>query len=92
MDRMTKIIIFIMILLCFIWIINDRNYNPNKTNIENCDTTYNIITLDSIRYNIKIKDSVIIKLKKELVYEMEKAINADDSTAVIQFKELASSN
>ena len=92
MDRITNIIIFIIILLGVLWIINDRNYNPIKTNIEICDTTYNIITLDSIRYNIKIKDSVIIKLKKELVYEMEKAINADDSTAVIQFKELASSN
>ena len=92
MGRITNIIIFIIILLGVLWFINDRSYNPIKTNIEICDTTYNIITLDSIRYNIKVKDSVIIKLKKELVYEMEKAINADDSTAVIQFKELASSN
>lgn len=53
------------------------------------DTTYNKVTLDSIEYNIKIKDSTIIELKKKVEYEMEQAINANDSVAVKQFKELA---
>ena len=94
MDKTTKniIIIVLLIILISIWCWFSKEFTPAKTSITICDTTYNIVTLDSIRYNIKIKDSVIVELKKRVVYEMEQAINADDSTAVIQFKELAGSN
>ena len=92
MDKITKIVIILVIILCVIWCLSGRDIAPAKTSVTICDTTYNIITLDSIRYNIKIKDSVIVELKKKVIYEMEQAINADDSIAVIQFKELASSN
>ena len=92
MDKTTKIAIILAIILCIIWCLSGRDIVPTKTSVTICDTTYNIITLDSIRYNIKIKDSVIVELKKKVIYEMEQAINADDSIAVIQFKELASSN
>lgn len=92
MDKTTKIVIILMIILCIIWCWVDKDFAPAKTSVTICDTTYNIVTLDSIRLNIKVKDSVIVELKKRVVYEMEQAINADDSTAVIQFKELASSN
>ena len=92
MDKTTKILIVLMIILCIIWCLFGKDVAPNKTSVTICDTTYNIVTLDSIRYNIKIKDSVIVELKKRVIYEMEQAINADDSTAVIQFKELAGSN
>lgn len=53
------------------------------------DTTYNKVVLDSIDYNIKIKDSIIIKLKKKVEYEIDKAINANDSITLMQFRELA---
>lgn len=56
------------------------------------DTTYNKVVLDSIEYNIKIKDSTILELKKRIEYETEKAINANDSDAVKQFYELAGAN
>ena len=92
MNKTIKIIILLIILLCIIWCIAGRDFVPTKTSVTICDTTYNVVTLDSIRYNIKVKDSVIVKLKKKVIYEMEQAINADDSVAVIQFKELAGSN
>ena len=43
------------------------------------DTTYNIITLDSIKYNIKEKDSVITKLKIKYEEEVKDANNLDKS-------------
>lgn len=92
MDRTTKNIILLIITLGIIWCVFGEEFTPVKTTVTICDTTYNVVTLDSIRFNIKVKDSVIVKLKKKVVYEMEQAINADDSTAVIQFKELASSD
>lgn len=81
-----------MIILGIIWCWIDKDFAPAKTSVTICDTTYNVVTLDSIRHNIEIKDSFIVELKKRVVYEMEQAINADDSAAVIQFKELAGSN
>lgn len=55
------------------------------------DTTYNTIILDSLQYNIIIKDTIIYRIKEDMEDEVEKALNADDSTAVQQFIELASS-
>lgn len=92
MDKTTKIVIVLMIILGIIWCWVDKDFAPTKTSVTICDTTYNIATLDSIRFNIKVKDSVVVELKKRVEYEMEQAINADDSAAVIQFKELAGSN
>lgn len=68
------------------------NNNNEKTNYDNVivsDTTYNKVTLDSIEYNIHKKESTIIELKKRTEYEIEQAINANDSVAIKQFKELA---
>lgn len=63
--------------------------NGDYINIEHIDTMYNKVVLDSIEYNIRVKDSVIVKLKQECEYEVEQAISANDSNAVEQFKELA---
>lgn len=92
MDKTTKTVIVLMIILAIIWGLFGKESMPVKTTVTICDTTYNVVTLDSIRYNIKVKDSIIVELKKRVEYEMEQAINADDNAAVIQFKELASSN
>ena len=92
MDRTTKIVIVLIIILAIIWCLFGKESIPVKTTVTICDTTYNVVTLDSIRHNIEIKDSVIVELKKRVEYEMEQAINADDSIAIIQFKELAGSN
>ena len=98
MEKRTKIIIAIIIVACIVInIFNDYTKYKNKKDkvkhntIEIVDTTYNKIVLDSIEYRIRTKDSVIVELKKQVKYEIEQAINADDSTAIKQFYELAGS-
>ena len=40
-----------------------KGANDIEKELDDVDTSYNIMILDSIKYNIKEKDSVIIKLK-----------------------------
>ena len=93
MEKVNKICIFIVILLiAFIagYIVGDkRNQIIDNKDVALPDTTYNKVTLDSIEYNIIKKDSTIYKLKEEIKDEIEKALNADDSIAVEQFKSLS---
>lgn len=93
MEKMNKICIFIVILLiAFIagYVVGDKqNQIIDNKDVVLPDTTYNKVTLDSIEYNIIKKDSTIYKLKEEVKDEIEKALNADDSIAVEQFKSLS---
>ena len=66
----------------------DNKYKEH-TNINKIDTTYNKVLLDSIEYNIELKCSTIVELKRLSKYETEQAINSNDSTAIEQFKSLA---
>lgn len=93
MEKVNKICIFIVILLvAFIagYVVGDKqNQIIDNKDVVLPDTTYNKVTLDSIEYNIIKKDSTIYKLKEEVKDEIEKALNADDSIAVEQFKSLS---
>lgn len=96
MEKLNKILIVIFLLILFGVMFYSWNKinsaKQNKDNIEIIDTTYNKVVLDSIEYRIRIKDSVIVELKKQVKYEIEQAINANDSDAVKQFYELAGSD
>lgn len=96
METMNKICFIIVFgIICFVigyCIGNDDSKEINYDNVIIPDTTYNKVTLDSIEYNIYKKDSTIIELKKRTEYEMEQAINANDSVAVKQFYKLAGAN
>lgn len=93
MEKVNKICIFIVILLVtFIagYVVGDKqNQIIDNKDVVLPDTTYNKVTLDSIEYNIIKKDSTIYKLKEGVKDEIEKALNADDSIAVEQFKSLS---
>lgn len=93
MEKVNKICIFIVILLVtFIagYVVGDKqNQIIDNKDVVLPDTTYNKVTLDSIKYNIIKKDSTVYKLKEEVKDEIEKALNADDSIAVEQFKSLS---
>lgn len=93
MEKVNKICIFIVILLvAFIagYVVGDKqNQIIDNKDVVLPDTTYNKVTLDSIEYNIIKKDSTVYKLKEEVKDEIEKALNADDSIAVEQFKSLS---
>ena len=56
--------------------------------VERIDTIYNIETIDSIEYNIIVKDSIIIALKYEYETKIIEANNMSDSASVELFKEL----
>ncbi len=96
MERINKICFIIVFgIICFIigyCIADNNNSKIDCNNITLPDTTYNKVILDSIEYNIHKKDSTIIELKKRIKYEMEQTINANDSIAIEQFKELAGTN
>lgn len=99
MEKRTKIIIILLIIACIITNIysdyiryKNKKDNIKHNTIEIVDTTYNKIILDSIEYRIHTKDSVVVKLKKRVKYEITQAINATDSDAVKQFYELAGSD
>lgn len=54
------------------------------------DTVYNYITIDSIRYNIQVKDSIITAIRYEYKTKYIEADNLDDSASVELFKRLCS--
>lgn len=84
------IIVYGIICFCVGYVIGDKqNQIIDNKDVVLPDTTYNKVTLDSIEYNIIKKDSTIYKLKEEVKDEIEKALNADDSIAVKQFKSLS---
>ena len=93
METINKICFIIVFgVICFsvgYYIGNNNNEKTNYDNVIVPDTTYNKVTFDSIEYNIHKKEFTIIKLKKRTKYEIEQAINANDSVAIKQFKELA---
>lgn len=93
METINKICFIIVFgVICFsvgYYIGNNNNEKTSYDNVIVPDTTYNKVALDSIEYNIHKKEFTIIELKKRTKYEIEQAINANDSVAIKQFKELA---
>ena len=66
-----------------------HNSSNNKYSVEDkIDTIYNIKTIDSIKYNIIIKDSIILKLKYGYETKIIEVNNMSDSASVELFKEL----
>lgn len=95
MEKINKLCFIIVFgIICFIvgFYTSNKNNKTDNNKIIITDTIYNKVTLDSIKYNIKIKDSIIVQLKNKIQYEVEQAINANDSVAVEQFKSLAGTN
>ncbi len=85
-------VIMLISVFCIIIVIpfNPKKDIKNEDAVIQIDTVYNKIILDSIRYDIRNKDSIVIKLKKQITYEVQQAISANDSIAIEQFKQLAS--
>lgn len=63
-----------------------KSVNPQEILI---DTVYNKIILDSIKYDIIKKDSVIYNIKQEMKDEVAESFNLDVSATVELFKSLA---
>ena len=85
------VIILFLILISYLFIKHEIiDYKEHNQQIEIIDTTYNHIVLDSIRYNIIVKDSTIYHIKHEYEDSIKQSITYDDSTSLELFKRLVS--
>ena len=85
------VIILFLILISYLFIKHEiKDYKENNQQVKIIDTTYNHIVLDSIRYNIVVKDSVIIHIRHEYEDSIKQSITYDDSTSLDLFKRLVS--
>ena len=95
-DKKLSITILVLISLIFallLYVFYTNKYNQaqqSKELIIVVDTTDRTKVLDSIKYNIIYRDSVIVRIKKEFEYEKEQALIMPDSDAVKLFNELVS--
>lgn len=86
-DLIYLIIIFVLIFLVSrLSIKKDVPVEPIKP----IDTSYNRVVIDSIKYNIIERDSMIIHIKDSIIYELQLNQTADDSTVIINFQKLLS--
>lgn len=94
MEKFNKILLLLIIILIVFSVGYTIGYKKAKSNINDNiviqDTTYNHIILDSIKYRLIEKDSVIYNIKEDLKDDIQEAINANDSNVVKQFYELVS--
>lgn len=94
MEKFNKILLLLIIILIVFSVGYTIGYRKAKNNINDNviiqDTTYNHIILDSIKYRLIEKDSIIYNIKEDLKDDIQEAINANDSNVVKQFYELVS--
>lgn len=94
MEKFNKILLLLIINLIVFSVGYTIGYRKTKNNINDNiviqDTTYNHITLDSIKYRLIEKDSVVYNIKEDLKDDIQEVINANDSNVVKQFYELVS--
>lgn len=94
MEKFNKILLLLIIILIVFSVGYTIGYRKAKNNINDNviiqDTTYNHIILDSIKYRLIEKDSIIYNIKEDLKDDIQEAINANNSNAVKQFYELVS--
>lgn len=94
MEKFNKILLLLIIILIVFSVGYSIGYRKAKSNINDNiviqDTTYNHIILDSIKYRLIEKDSIIYNIKEDLKDDIQEAINANDSNVVKQFYELVS--
>ena len=87
-------IIFLIIII--VLGISIKKYNIENRRLQDIINYYNSIDsnvvekVDSIEYNIQVKDSIIYELKKKYIDEIEIVKANNDIDALGQFKELVS--
>lgn len=94
MEKFNKILLLLIVNLIVFSVGYTIGHRKAKNNINDNiiiqDTTYNHIILDSIKYRLIEKDSIIYNIKEDLKDDIQEAINANDSNVVKQFYELVS--
>lgn len=89
------LLVIFFIIIVVLLIVLHKNNSENKR-LQDIVNYYNSIDnnvvekVDSIEYNIQIKDSIIYELKKKYIDEIEIVKANNDIDALGQFKELVS--
>lgn len=95
-DKLYMILSIIFLIIIIVLGISIRKYNIENKRLQDIVNYYNSIDsnvvekVDSIEYNIQIKDSIIYELKKKYIDEIEVVKANNDIDALGQFKELVS--
>lgn len=91
------LIVFIWTLMFYVlgwvcgWMIGKKNHSNKDTIFPKTNVVDSLKpTLDSIQYNIIVKDSIIYNIEEEMKNEIKKVQHLDDSTAIIEFYKLVS--
>ena len=95
-DKLYMILSIIFLIIIIVLGISIRKYNIENRRLQDIVNYYNSIDsnvvekVDSIEYNIQVKDSIIYELKKKYIDEIEVVKANNDIDALGQFKELVS--
>lgn len=95
-DKLYMILSIIFLIIIIVLGISIRKYNIENRRLQDIVNYYNSIDsnvvekVDSIEYNIQVKDSIIYELKKKYIDEIEIVKANNDIDALGQFKELVS--
>lgn len=73
------------------WMIGKKNHPASdQINVEFPIIDSTKQKLDSIKYNIIYKDTIIYRIKEEMINDIKQVQILDDSSAIIEFKKLVS--
>lgn len=90
MKKLLIIVLILQIIIClfllFSVILTQGKQNAGTTTVQ--DTVINRVQIDSIHILITKQESIINRINIKEKYEIEKAINSNDSDVVKLFKEL----
>lgn len=95
-DKLYMILSIIFLIIIIVLGISIRKYNIENRRLQDIVNYYKSIDsnvvekVDSIEYNIQVKDSIIYELKKKYIDEIEIVKANNDIDALGQFKELVS--
>lgn len=91
-DLTFRDLIYLIIIFVLIFLVSRLSIKKDVPveSIKPIDTSYNRVVIDSIKYNIIKRDSIIIHIKDSIIYELQINQSADDSTVIINFQKLLS--
>lgn len=88
-----NLLIIILFIIVFVIVkLMDVEKQSNNDKYYKQDTLINTIVIDSIKYNIKVKDSIIIKERIQYEDKVKEIENYTDSASVELFKQLCTEN
>jgi len=91
-DFTFKDLIYLIIIFVLIFLVSRLSIKKDVPveSIKPIDTSYNRVVIDSIKYNIIKRDSIIIHIKDSIIYELQINQSASDSMLIVNFQKLLS--